>query len=52
MTASHETLDRENRIFRIGDLLILGPTRRSPFSVKPTTEGVSREPAELISTLG
>jgi hypothetical protein len=28
------------------------PTSLSPLSVKPTTEGVSREPDELISTFG
>jgi hypothetical protein len=28
------------------------PTSRSPLSVKPTTEGVSRAPEELIKTLG
>jgi hypothetical protein len=28
------------------------PTNRSPLSVKPTTDGVSREPDELINTFG
>ena len=32
--------------------LAIWPTRISPLSVKPTTEGVSRLPDALISTFG
>ena len=53
--AAHEALDAEKTVF-FGLVtcwcLAVCPTSRSPFSVNATTDGVSRLPWELISTLG